>query len=134
MAKAKEMRKLISYLQLIGKDSRLYPKGRLLVALLYAAYSTTTPAEDQRFLKALIAAQFIRKGSVDFTDDFGLASGGMAPKAPHTKLEESFADNIDQMLTQMLKGENGKRESRDAARDAGSGGASADTDTASSAS
>lgn len=85
----------------ILKDVRLYPKGRMLAALLKAVVSPSTSDANRLLFRAVLIAQFVRNGSIDISDDSLLA---LAEKAPRTKLEEDTASLTKNWLKEALSG------------------------------
>jgi hypothetical protein len=54
--------------------------------------------------EALIWAQFIKKGGIDFSSDFNLASLGLAEPPPGTNIEKDFAASTKELLELMIGG------------------------------
>lgn len=104
----KPMKTLIAQMNAISRDVRLNPKGRILCALLGSWASDKVDEEERRLLKALIVAQYIAKGGIEFSDDaLGLAPGGLAEPANGTKIERESAATVDEMLSYFMEGKDG---------------------------
>jgi hypothetical protein len=107
MRKAKNPKPLKSFITAmngITKDSRLNPKGRILTSLLSAWASDAIDIEDRRLLRAIIIAQFVTKGGFEFSDEPGLGPGGLAEKAPNTKIEQDAQESVTKLLAKFIGG------------------------------
>ena len=98
---AKPMQTIMTDLNRLTKDTRLYPRGRMLASLLKVAFNPKIEKRYRDLAEAVIIATFVRKGGIDISEDLPT---NIAEKAPHTKIETEAASNMKNMLAHMISG------------------------------
>ena len=98
---AKPMQTIMADLNRLTKDSRLYPRGRMLASLLKVVFNPKIEKRFRDIAEAVVIATFIRKGGIDISEDLPI---NLSEKAPHTKIETEAASNMRKILAQMSGG------------------------------